>query len=91
MKEKITKLINVKSIVTIILTILFFILAIKKIVDANAVITIYTTVIAFYFGTQFEKKGAENNENNTELSKRTNNQNKRHYGAFYSVSTVYLQ
>lgn len=68
MKEKITKLINVKSIVTILLTILFFILAIKEIIDSNAVITIYTTVIAFYFGTQFEKKGNETNGDNTELS-----------------------
>ena len=57
MKEKLIKLINVKSIVTILLTILFFILSIKEIIDSNAVITIYTTVIAFYFGTQVEKKG----------------------------------
>ena len=68
MNGKITKLINVKSIVTILLTILFFILAIKQIVDANAVITIYTTVIAFYFGTQVDKKGVSENENNSELS-----------------------
>lgn len=69
MKEKITKLINVKSIVTLVLTILFFILAIKKIIDANAVITIYTTVIAFYFGTQIDKKGASaDDEDNTKLS-----------------------
>ena len=68
MKEKITKLINVKSIVTILLTILFFILALKQIIDSNAVITIYTTVIAFYFGTQLEKKGNETNGDNTELS-----------------------
>lgn len=68
MKEKLVKLINVKSIVTILLTILFFILAIKQIIDSNAVITIYTTVIAFYFGTQFEKKGLNTNEDNTELS-----------------------
>lgn len=55
LKEKICKLIDVKSIVTLILTILFFILALKEIIDANAVLTIYTTVIAFYFGTQFQK------------------------------------
>lgn len=66
MKEKITKLINVKSIVTIVLTILFFVLAIKEIIDSNAVITIYTTVIAFYFGTQIDKKGETENGNNTE-------------------------
>ena len=55
LKERLSKLIDVKSIVTLILTILFFILALKEIIDANAVLTIYTTVIAFYFGTQFQK------------------------------------
>ena len=55
LKERLSKLIDVKSIVTLILTILFFILALKEIIDANAVLTIYTTVIAFYFGTQYQK------------------------------------
>lgn len=68
MKEKLSKLINVKSIVTIVLTILFSILAGKQIIDSDAVTTIYTTVIAFYFGTQFEKKGANENEDNTNIS-----------------------
>lgn len=68
MKERFKKLIDVKSIVTIVLTILFFILALLKITDGNAVITIYTTVIAFYFGTQIDKKGEKTNGNNTELS-----------------------
>lgn len=54
--EKIAKLIDVKSIVTLLLTILFIILAAKQIIDGNAVMTIYTTVIAFYFGTQVGKK-----------------------------------
>lgn len=56
MKDKIMKLIDVKSIVTIMLTVLFFILAMKQIIDGQSVMTIYTTVIAFYFGTQYEKK-----------------------------------
>lgn len=55
MKE-LKKLIDVKSIVTIVLTVLFCILAFKQIIDGNAVTTIYTTVIAFYFGTQSQKK-----------------------------------
>lgn len=62
MKDKLKKLINVKSIVTLILTVLFFILAVMKVIDANAVLTIYTTVIAFYFGTQHEKNNNENKE-----------------------------
>lgn len=69
MKEKIANLLTVKSIVTILLTVLFIILSNKEIIDGNAVTTIYTTVIAFYFGTQFDKKGETNNgQNNGELS-----------------------
>ena len=67
-KDKIIKLINVKSIVTLLLTVLFFILAIEEKIDSNAVTTIYTTVIAFYFGTQTERKGDVSNENSAELS-----------------------
>ena len=55
MKEKIMKLINVKSIVTVLLTLLFVFLAIRGTVPQE-VMMIYTTVIAFYFGTQHEKK-----------------------------------
>ena len=62
MKDKIKNLINVKSLVTLILTVLFFILSVMKVIDANAVLTIYTTVIAFYFGTQHEKNNNENKE-----------------------------
>lgn len=62
MWKQLTKLIDVKSIVTIALTILFIVLAIKEIIDANAVMTIYTTVIAFYFGTQYQKNQSKNDE-----------------------------
>ena len=55
MKEKFTKLINVKSIVTILLTLTFVFLSIRGDISQE-VMTIYTTVIAFYFGTQFEKR-----------------------------------
>ena len=57
--DKLANLIDVKSIVTLALTILFIILALKQIIDGNAVMTIYTTVIAFYFGTQFSKDKKE--------------------------------
>ena len=69
MKDKLTNLLTVKSIVTILLTLLFIILSNREIIDGNAVTTIYTTVIAFYFGTQFDKKGESNNgQNSGELS-----------------------
>lgn len=63
MKNKLYKLIDVKSIVTILLTVLFCYLAIKQFIDGQSVMTIYTTVIAFYFGTQYERKVASENKN----------------------------
>lgn len=56
MKERISKLLTVKSIVTILLSIIFCYLSIIGIITGQEFITIFTTVIAFYFGTQAEKK-----------------------------------
>lgn len=55
MKDKIAKLINVKSIVTIVLTGIFAYLSIVGEISGQQFLTIFTTVIAFYFGTQYEK------------------------------------
>lgn len=54
-KDKIAKLINVKSIVTLILTFVFSYLAVIGTIDGREFIGIFTTIIAFYFGTQYEK------------------------------------
>ena len=59
MKERLLKLLTVKSIVTIALTAVFCILAVRGTVDAQQFLTIFTTVVAFYFGTQAERKGAQ--------------------------------
>ncbi len=64
MKEILKKLLTVKSIITILLTIVFAILSCTGVISGEQFLTIFTTVIAFYFGTQFEKK--ENNNNNGE-------------------------
>lgn len=56
MKEKLAKLIDVKSIVTIILTAIFAYLAVRGLVTAQEFLTVFTVVIAFYFGTQAQKK-----------------------------------
>ncbi|MGN0632875.1 MAG: hypothetical protein ACI4JW_03300 [Oscillospiraceae bacterium] len=61
MKNRLAKLINVKSIVTLMITIVFCVLAIRRQISADQFLTIFTTIIAFYFGTQFQKN--ENNEN----------------------------
>ena len=59
MKDKFAKLINVKSIVTLILTGVFAYLAIIAKITPDNYMTIFTVVIAFYFGTQSEKKATE--------------------------------
>lgn len=60
MKESIVnrllKLLAVKSIVTIILTAVFAYLSISGHVSTDQFLTVFTVVIAFYFGTQAEKK-----------------------------------
>lgn len=59
MKSKIAKLIDVKSIVTLVLTGVFAYLAIISKVSAENYMTIFTVIIAFYFGTQMAKKTDE--------------------------------
>jgi hypothetical protein len=55
MKEKLAKLINVKSIISVLLTIVFCYLAIVGKINADLFMAIYTTVIAFFFGVQYSK------------------------------------
>lgn len=61
MKEKLAKLINVKSIITIILAGVFAYLAVVGKVSAEQFLTIFTVIVSFYFGTQSAKKESENN------------------------------
>ncbi len=56
LKERVSKLLTVKSILTIMLTIVFSILALKGVITGAEVITIFTTVVGFYFGTQTKKE-----------------------------------
>lgn len=56
MLDKLAKLINVKSIVTIALTIVVAVLTLKGQFDIKE---IYLMIIAFYFGTQLEKNNKE--------------------------------
>lgn len=56
MKERIDKLLSVKSIVTIVLTIVFAFLALKGSISSDQFLTVFTVVIGFYFGVQREKE-----------------------------------
>lgn len=56
MKERLNKLLTVKSIVTILLTAVFAVLALRGTISGQEFQTIFTVVIGFYFGTQAERK-----------------------------------
>ncbi|MCI1268567.1 MAG: hypothetical protein LKG21_01525 [Ruminococcus sp.] len=62
MLNKFIRLINVKSICTLTLTIVFSILSLTGRIDSDQFLTIFTTVIAFYFGTQHERSRSEKEE-----------------------------
>lgn len=62
MKERLSKLLCVKSIVTIALTAVFCYLSITG-KPSTEFMTVYATIIAFYFGTQAMKKESGSNGN----------------------------
>ena len=64
MKEKLAKLINVKSIITILLTIVFSYLSISGDIQPDQFMTIFTVIISFYFGMKTEKNNSNSNSNN---------------------------
>lgn len=59
MKERMTRLLTVKSIVTILLTGVFATLALLERIGADQFMTVFTVIIAFYFGTQTERAKQE--------------------------------
>lgn len=63
MMQKLIDLIDVKSIVTILLTIVFCYLSVIGTVNAEMFLTIFTVIISFYFGTVYQKKQDSNARN----------------------------
>ena len=59
MQNRLANLLTVKSIVTIVLTAVFSVLALRGSIRGTEFLTIFTTIIAFYFGTQTEKRKNE--------------------------------
>ena len=55
--ENLANLVKVKTIVTLAVLMIFSVLSLRGDIQADNVMTIVVTVIAFYFGTQTEKKG----------------------------------
>lgn len=59
LKKRLGNLLTVKSIVTIVLTVVFTVLALRSSISGTEFLTIFTTVIAFYFGTQRVREDKE--------------------------------
>ena len=59
MKEKLAKLIDVKSIMTLALTGGFIGLTCAGEITGEQFLTIFTMIVGFYFGTQAQKAGKE--------------------------------
>lgn len=67
MKEAITKLLKIKSIVTVLLTLTFIVGALYQQIKGqplpDPLVNIYLMIIGFYFGSQFEKQESDANKN----------------------------
>lgn len=57
--KRIGNLLTVKSIVTIMLAVVFSILALQGVISSEQYMTIFSVVIGFYFGTQYDKKNLD--------------------------------
>lgn len=56
MKERMSKLLTVKSIVTLVLTAVFAYLSVRGTISGTEFLTIFTVIVSFYFGTQVERR-----------------------------------
>lgn len=56
LKKNLANLVKVKTIVTMVVIAIFAVLSFRGDIPADNVMLVVTTVIAFYFGTQYEKK-----------------------------------
>jgi len=54
--KRVTNLLCIKSIVTLVLTAVFAYLSVTGTISGQEFLTVFTVVIAFYFGTQATKK-----------------------------------
>ena len=56
LKKRFANLLTVKSIVTVTLTAVFSVLALRGTISGTEFLTIFTVVVGFYFGTQRAKE-----------------------------------
>lgn len=58
-KERLAKLIDVKSIMTIFLTVIFGVLTLCRVIEAAQFVDIFKMIVIFYFGVQVAKKSTD--------------------------------
>lgn len=62
--KNLSNLVKVKTIVTLVVLLVFSILALRGDIAPDNVMVIVSTVVAFYFGTQHEKKAEKEEDSN---------------------------
>ena len=60
--ETLKKLLQIKKIIALILTIVFSILALKGLIESTEFLTIFSMVIAFYFGQSSTRQAIKENK-----------------------------
>ena len=59
MKDRLSTLLTIKSLVTLASTLVFGALAAAGRLSAQEFLTVYTVIVSFYFGTQHERNGGK--------------------------------
>ena len=57
--KRLANLLTIKSLVTLIATVIFAVLALRGSITGEQFLTVFTVIIAFYFGTQAAKEDAK--------------------------------
>ena len=74
--KRLSNLFCVKSIVTLVLTIVFSCLALNRQISSQDFLTVFSVVIAFYFGTQSQRLNDQLGENEIKNSSLSNKDEK---------------
>ena len=56
LKKRLANLLTIKSLVTLIVTAVFAVLALRGDITGEQFLTVFTVIVAFYFGTQAVKE-----------------------------------
>ncbi len=57
-RKQLAKLIDVKSILTLVLTVVFAVLSVRGVISSSEFLSVFTLIIGFYFGVQHERKNS---------------------------------